>query len=230
MTNTAISTESAFVKPYYIEELGEEGLTAHDIAKGLGVRFKNVHEKCKRWVKRDTIFRMAVYTAQQEIQEVTGHRYKRNIQSYLMPTRTAKAFIARWENNLGDDYLDFLFNCEYIVTQKLPKILAQNETLKLENEKLRQAKFKKEHKNHKTIVGSQMNLFGEVEPIYESKPLSEMSKSQKQIYRQMQRLNTIEGLIKSAKEGCKTQFAISQSNENVLEMAKQVLLEGNHDD
>lgn len=111
MSNITVS--NSFVKPHFIEELGEEGLYAHEIAKALGGELKRVHEKLKRGKWHSGVvqeWRVVVYTSSNDSNGLP-------IESYALNTAAAKAFVARWESNIGDAYLNFLFHCEAEIPQ-----------------------------------------------------------------------------------------------------------------
>ena len=88
-----IQVESNFVKPYFIEELGEEGLTAHDIAKALGVNVREVHKKCRRMLasKKPSVFAPVPYGTT----VFTGTYREKKIEPFLFVTNAAKAFVAQ---------------------------------------------------------------------------------------------------------------------------------------
>lgn len=111
-------THSNFVSPHYIEELGEEGLTLHEIAQSLGIEFK----EAKRVLEKNLSDYSAVeISTQQEIQEVTGFTYSRKVNSYVLNTEDAKFFVAGYNNDIGKAYRRYLIQCEKAV-QKLAKV------------------------------------------------------------------------------------------------------------
>ena len=127
--------ESDFVKPYYIEELGEEGLMASDIAKALGVSIKRVHERLNRSFTKDCEeiedWRLvAIATAID-----TGTYTKREGTTYAFNIKAAKAFVATYRNKRGRLYLNFLFDCEKIATELVPKLNEEIKKLRDENKK-----------------------------------------------------------------------------------------------
>jgi hypothetical protein len=106
--------------------LGEDGLTAHQIAESLGIKAKHVHEKLRRneWQhKKVPNWRVAVYTAANDSNGL-------GIESFALNTRAAKAFVARWANEIGDAYLDFLFECERLALEEVPRLRAEIESIK----------------------------------------------------------------------------------------------------
>jgi hypothetical protein len=67
---TEAMTQSKFIAPHYITELGEEGLTLHEIAQSLGIQFKHAKEALE---KNLSDYSTVEISTQQEIREVTGH-------------------------------------------------------------------------------------------------------------------------------------------------------------
>jgi len=106
MQNIVVSSQ--FVKPYFIEELGCEGVSLHDIAKSLGVEFKHVKEKFCRMLSDNRVKSLfASYTAYNE--------NNRLVESYCLATETAKFFVAKWDSEIGDAYCRYLIECEKVV-------------------------------------------------------------------------------------------------------------------
>ena len=200
MTNALVS----FIKPHFIDILGEDGLTAYEIAQSLDIEVKHVHEKLKRsaW-KSATSWNdcIVAYTIEQEIQEVTGHTYKRGVETYALSIRAAKAFIARWENNLGDGYLDFLFDCEQAATEILPKIIAENEALKSSLARATKPLQIKASKKGCLLVPEFMpNIFGQLELIFKWKKKTDISEKEQQLAREKKITESLLGLTTALKD------------------------------
>ena len=131
----ALSAKPAFIKPYYIEVLKEEGLTAKDLAESLGVPLDHIHRKIKRgWIgDNNLIFKATSFDGLNKNNGLTFETYAFDIVS-------AKAFVARWKNERGDSYLQFLFRCERVVMEEIPKMqsrikeLERNEQIRIESE------------------------------------------------------------------------------------------------
>lgn len=104
-TVQAVVVSPSFINPRYIEELGEEGLTAVDIANSLGIAAKEIREKLQRgeWCTSPELFPRA-YAARSS----KGHKY----QEYALTTTAAKVFIARYSNEVSDKYLLHLIALE----------------------------------------------------------------------------------------------------------------------
>lgn len=131
----ALSSKVSFIKPTYFEALGEDGLTAKDIADSLGVGLRAVHQKIKRqWNdEKDQDFRVITNVIANDSNSLP-------VESYIFTTMAAKAFVARWRSDVGDSYLKFLLQCEKAVLNELPILLKRvrelerNEHLRLESE------------------------------------------------------------------------------------------------
>jgi len=127
---------AGFVKPYFIAELGTEGLMSSDIAMALGVEHRSVLEKLRRksWAK-SAKWRCIVLTIHNSFNN-------RSYEAFAFDKRAAKAFVARWGNETGDSYLDFLFDCEEFIEEGIPKLQAQLDLLRKEIEALKAPKKK----------------------------------------------------------------------------------------
>lgn len=115
---------SSFVKPYYIPELGCEGLTAADIAKSLKTEPAKVRRKLE---ERNFLDRIK---AQQFQARPIGRLNENNglqFTEYLLDTAAAKFFVGKYDSELGDAYLGFLIKLESTV-QELD-VLTKNDPL-----------------------------------------------------------------------------------------------------
>jgi phage anti-repressor protein len=101
-----------FIAPHYITELGEEGLTLHEIAQSLGIQLKHAKEALE---KNLNDYSAVEISTQQEIREVTGHSYNRKVNSYVLTTEDAKFFVAGYNNDIGKSYRRYLIQCEKAV-------------------------------------------------------------------------------------------------------------------
>lgn len=105
---SAVSTVS-FVQPHFVEELGTDGLTLHDVAQSLGVEFSAVKKKFDRMLTDNRVKSLYVHM---DVTIESGTYTERIIQSYGLATETAKFFVAKWDSELGDAYCRFLVECE----------------------------------------------------------------------------------------------------------------------
>lgn len=119
MSNLPATTN--FVKPYFIKELGCDGLSNYDIAKALNRPVKHINQKIERpeFQQCCKINHYDLVTESNQIQKRGRGRARRVI---LMQARAAKTLmcLAGWEE--GYRYLDFLFDCEEVVSKELPKL------------------------------------------------------------------------------------------------------------
>jgi len=126
-----MQVSSNFVKPHFIEALGEEGLTSVEIAQALGARHDNV--------------RRHILTLEKLDQGFTQKRGKpldqggRPVEVLLVPTIEAKMVVAQYRNKVGLGYLRFLIQCEAaipILLQRLVDLEESNAFLRNENQEL----------------------------------------------------------------------------------------------
>jgi phage anti-repressor protein len=104
--------ESTFVTPHYLQELGEEGLTLHEVAASLGIEFK----EAKRALEKN----ISDYTAVEFATSVASGPIRGNVEvtSYALSTDDAKFFVASYRNEVGKAYLRFLIQCEKALMQR----------------------------------------------------------------------------------------------------------------
>lgn len=112
---------TGYHKPRYIHALGEDGLYSREIASALGINHFHVLEKLRRvnkdqWKQRG--WNLIVST-------IKSGKVGRPFVVWILNTAAAKVFVARWENEIGDGYLNFLFACEREVTEMMPNLQAE---------------------------------------------------------------------------------------------------------
>lgn len=110
-------TVSGFVMPSAQTALGGAlGLELHHIARSLSIHFKDAKKKLLDGGMLDRMeaqgFGWAEFASQQEIQEVSGHKYIRDVESYVLDVNAAKFFVAKYNNAIGDAYLARLLQFE----------------------------------------------------------------------------------------------------------------------
>jgi hypothetical protein len=119
--------ETTIVKPRFIEALGCEGLSNFDIAKSTGRNVFHINQM----IKRPTFQRLARNNNYNFITAVIKlGKVGRPERHIYMPTRAAKALIATGDWPECHKYLEFLFDCEEVATQIVPRLLAEREDLK----------------------------------------------------------------------------------------------------
>ena len=103
-----VKTES-FVVPSVRNELGGElGLDLHQIAASLEAQYQHLKRAFLK-LKDEGEFVSAVPTrTQQEIQEVTGHKYIKEVESYVLTVDDAKFLVTQYGNKMGREYCKFL--------------------------------------------------------------------------------------------------------------------------
>jgi phage anti-repressor protein len=108
--NTEVSVRSSFVAPHFIPELGEEGLTLHEVAQSLEIEFK----EAKRVLEKNINDYSTV-----EISTVVNRGFagQQEVTSYALNTEDAKFFVAGYNNGVGKSYRRFLIQCEKAVMQ-----------------------------------------------------------------------------------------------------------------
>jgi hypothetical protein len=115
MTCSVVPGNGSFVKPHFIEELGGEGLTLHEVAQSIGVEFNIIKTKLDRMVSDNRL----------KTQYLPYERYNENnklVKSYYLAVDTAKFFVAKWDSETGDAYCRFLINCEQVLTELSPEL------------------------------------------------------------------------------------------------------------
>lgn len=128
------------IKPYYIEELGCEGLSVSNIASSLKTDRKHILQRMRRPAFKALIdcneYRMI--TRKNVFPSIEGKLVKqgRPEQVCFLETRAAKALVATYASKEGFRYLDFLFNCEQVVLEQLPQLRAKLQILESRNQYL----------------------------------------------------------------------------------------------
>jgi len=106
---TDLTRDPNFVTPHYIEELGEEGLTLHEVAASLGIQFGHAKEALEKNINEYSMVGISSYVNKGPIRGMV------EVQSYALNTIDAKCFVARYQNDIGRGYLRYLLQCERIV-------------------------------------------------------------------------------------------------------------------
>lgn len=128
MSNQLTQSENQpFVKPYYIEELGCEGLSAKDIAISLDADPSKVRRKL---ADRGFLDRLKTQSFQALPiglpNETNGLQYT----EYYLDVNAAKFFVAKYDSELGDAYLAYLIRLENAYNEgKLKPVSARQEAL-----------------------------------------------------------------------------------------------------
>jgi hypothetical protein len=107
-------TESTFVTPHHIQELGEEGLTLHEVAKSLGIAYIDAKQKFTVREFEQRLLAQGLKTSNALMKNINGVAYT----EILLSTAAAKFFVAKYASHIGDAYLCFLLNCEKALMQR----------------------------------------------------------------------------------------------------------------
>jgi hypothetical protein len=122
-----ISTVTTFKTPYFIEALGEDGLTAKDIAESLDVNVKHVRQKLKRgWLEKSKCVE-SFKSSLEDKNNINGL----DTEEIFLNTAASKAFVAQYQSEKGFKYLAFLLNCEVAVPELVAQIKSLQEKLEL---------------------------------------------------------------------------------------------------
>ncbi len=115
---------SSFVSPYVSPDApGVLGVSLHDIAVSLEAQFAHVKRRFIELQSQGEFSSCLPMRSQQEIQEVTGTSYTREVDSFFLSMEDAKFFVTQYQNHLGRAY------CRYLVQRE--KVLdATEENLK----------------------------------------------------------------------------------------------------
>lgn len=100
----------SFVKPHFIEELGDDGLTAEEVAVSLNTRVNEVRRKL-RDDKNETLKSLKLVIS--TLKNINGVEYE----EFFLSTAAAKFFVARYESDIGDGYLEYLIRLDMAVAR-----------------------------------------------------------------------------------------------------------------
>jgi hypothetical protein len=188
-----------FVQPYPQQALGGElGLTSEDVARSLGVDHKHVLEKLRRarkdkWEELGWTF--AVYTADVENTGIVQSQRRRQV--FALNTTLAKVIVARWNNEIGDGYLSYLFDCEAQTERLIPRLKAALEAFMA-------PKHRRTPKGIRVTVQRPVIRFGLFGPICEieteTKLVSQLSPDELELYKNIHAARTMEGLTKAQRQ------------------------------
>lgn len=110
-TETDLVVPSHCCAPHYIEELGCDGLTAEDIARSLKTSVNNVRRKLREG--NTDLLKLLNYQIRL-MKNINGVEYE----DYYLSTPAAKVFVARYENETGDAYLEYLIRLDMAVERR----------------------------------------------------------------------------------------------------------------
>ena len=146
--------DSGFVKPYYIDSLGCDGLTCADIAKSLGTVASKIRRKLE---ERDFLDRLKKQNFRAVPFGTTNKTNGLDFTEYALDVDAARFFVAKYNSDLGDAYLTFLINLEKqvtelnVLTQHDPILRSIAETQRL---RLQQILLERQVKEHEDKINS----------------------------------------------------------------------------
>jgi hypothetical protein len=194
------------IKPYFIEELGCEGLSSEDIADCLGAEHFNVAVKVRKFSER---LQISIATAR----KITDGKGRNQI-VYLLPVELAKMVVAKYDSAIGFAYLRFLLECERVATELTPRLVERVKELELalQNKELeldtaRKVRPIKKLAAPKTmcvteIISKQEGIFGEpvIERHFKHVAIATLTKEEILTARHVNLTRQLEGVAKAAKE------------------------------
>lgn len=131
-----IKTENEFVAPHFIDELGEDGLTLHEVSRGLQATHQHVRDRLENLIRKGAISLAHAITCPNETNGLP-------VNSYVLTVEDSKMLAASYDNEAGFGYRRFLIQCEKKLKEVLtPKLPSHLETAKMlvsaleENERL----------------------------------------------------------------------------------------------
>lgn len=138
----------SFVKPHFIEELGDDGLTAEEIATSLGARPDKVREKLRSGIS-PTLKSLNLLI--RRMKNINGLEYD----EFFLSTAAAKFFVARYDNVIGDGYLEYLIRLDMAVERCLREAKSRISLLETSERKLLALEKKIEDEGNKEATAEE---------------------------------------------------------------------------
>lgn len=110
-TETDLVVPSNCCAPHYIEELGCDGLTAKEIAQSLKTTVNKVRRKLRDG--NTNLLKLLNYKIR-----LMRNTYGVEYEDYCLSTHAAEVFVARFKNEAGDAYLEYLIRRDMAVERK----------------------------------------------------------------------------------------------------------------
>ncbi len=184
--------QAGHVQPYAQETLGGAiGLTTKDIAMSLGIAHHNVLAKLRQGKFHDAA-RFCGWNLTGVVFQSRNHSRKvgRPEQVIAMEVKAAKAFVAKWDNELGWGYLNFLLDRDEKMTvaeSAIPKMIEEIADLRAKLESLCAPKrLRGPGRRHRVIAGfrSVKDLWGQVVkvPVFRELAFDEMTDDERRAY------------------------------------------------
>lgn len=140
--------KGSFVEPHFIEELGDDGLTAEEIAVSLGTRVGDVRRKL-RDQPNETLKSLKYEIS--NLKNINGVEYE----EFLLSTAAAKFFVARYDNDIGDGYLEYLIRLDMAVERCLREAKSRISLLETSERKLLALEKKIEDEGNKEATAEE---------------------------------------------------------------------------
>lgn len=213
---TAPLVRGQYVVPYAQEALnGGMGLTSSDIGRSLGIPVARVHEKIGRpGFERQAQFRELVIIANAIPNETNGLTETQ----YIFDTRSAKAFVQGYNNEIGWSYSDFLLDCERAVVENVPRLIRELSDAKDIIKKLTKPKRGKLPSGESCVTLTQIevrkDMFGTeyFEPLRVKVKMSDMDEAQHVEYKIRHITRIQKGLNKSAEKSLDKAVFVNPTN------------------
>jgi hypothetical protein len=213
---TGTLVRGQYVVPYSQEALnGALGLTSSDISRGLGIPVARVHEKIGRpGFEKQARFRKLVIIANAIPNETNGLTDTQ----YVFDTRSAKAFVQGYQNEVGWAYADFLLDCETAVLENVPKLIRELSDAKSIIKNLTKPKRGKLPSGESCVTLTQIevrkDMFGTeyFEPLRVKVKMSDMDEAQHAEYKIRHITRIQKGLSKSAEKSLDKAVFVNPTN------------------
>lgn len=198
----------SFIQPYKQERLqGAEGLLASDIARSLGVEKVAVFQKIKRtdialWERQG--WTISAYTLK------VPRKMGRPQNDYVFSRDAARAFVAKWNNEIGIQYLAFLMKCEDNI--RMIGAAVQN------GDMIPAKRGKRPYRCGIVEVRMQRDLFGEMHPIpyLTHKLKKDLTPAEQREYRMRHRTKITKGLTRAQDEDMDRTTFMTEKNAKAL--------------
>jgi len=218
-----------FVEPYYIEELGCNGLTASDIAKSLQTEARVIRQKL---IKREFIDRIKSQGFQAITVVMANDINGLGFEEVLMDVQAAKFFVGKYDSPIGDAYLAFLLKIEQRVSEYIARIKSDPILLSLsEGIRLREIQMEQEQRL-KVQERKVTKLEGDTNQISEAILNSQLNQIQKKLLKDCidARAESL-GDIRYAgaiQRDLKARFGLNKTNDKWYHLAQRHYEEANN--
>ena len=171
---------SNFVEPYFIEELGEVGLSATDIAKSLVAEAKSVRRK----LREGFLERIKAQGFQGVLVSTPNKTNGLDFEEIYLDVSAAKFFVGKYDTPTGDAYMGFLIKLEKalieraVLIQSDPILRSLNEGVKIRVKQMEQEKRLVVQEKKTELLEEKASLLSEKATVLEEKATVLEKKSQ----------------------------------------------------